>query len=250
MAALQEYGIEASIAKIAGSEALDYVLDENVQIHGGNGFVRDFSPEGRYRDARVNRIFEGTNEINRLLIPGLLLRKTAVRRAARAELRPSDACSVPQAVERAGSEPSRDGFAGERQVVSGCKKSTLRVLGVAIERFGENIAEEQEVLMNVADLAIGVFAAESALLRAVEASRSRVASAALHADAAGILVSEAATGILVTARQALAAMLEGDRLQAELAVVDALVNAIPRNMVPPRRRIADETAARGRYLFQ
>jgi alkylation response protein AidB-like acyl-CoA dehydrogenase len=250
VAALQEYGIEASIAKVAGSEALDYVLDENVQIHGGNGFVRDLPPEGRYRDARVNRIFEGTNEINRLLIPGVLLRKTAVRRAARAERRGSSAPSAPAAGDRGTAESSHDGFAAELQVVSGCKRSTLRVLGVAVELFGERIAEEQEVLMNVADLAIDAFAAESSLLRAIEACRLRAASASLHDDAAGIIVDEAAAGVLRTARRALAAMLDGDRLNAELGVINTLVNVVPRNMVEPSRRIADETAARGRYLFQ
>jgi alkylation response protein AidB-like acyl-CoA dehydrogenase len=250
VAALQEYGVEASIAKVAGSEALDYVLDENVQIHGGNGFVRDLPPEGRYRDARVNRIFEGTNEINRLLIPGVLLRKTAVRRAARAELRSSSVPSAPEGGDGEAAESSHDGFTGELQVVRGCKRSTLRVLGVAVERFGERIAEEQEVLMNVADLAIDAFAAESSLLRAIEASRLRAASASLHADAAGIIVDQAAAAVLRTARRALAAMLEGDRLKAELGVIDALVNVVPRNMVEPGRRIADETAAQGRYLFQ
>ena len=254
VAALDEFGIEASIAKVAGSETLDYVLDENVQIHGGNGFVRDHPAEGHYRDARVNRIFEGTNEINRLLIPGTLLRRAAIRRAARAELLPIPAARTlndeqenpPATPEALRVDPMEDAA----RAVAGCKKTALRVLGLAMERYGEKIADEQEVLMHVADIAIDVFAAESALLRSLSASQSGVPTAALQVDAARISVNDATARIEWAARQALVTMVEGDRLRSELAALRRLLDVTPVDTVTLRRRIADETTARGRYLFQ
>ena len=199
LAALEEFGIEASIAKVAGSEMLDYVLDENVQIHGGNGFVKGHPAEGHYRDARVNRIFEGTNEINRLVIAGTLLRKTAVRRAAKAErLRLSAAESrdnTPVDPEATTAPATDDPLGNEARAVAGARRIALMILGLAIERFGERIADEQEVLMSAADIAIEVLGADSALLRARAASRSGVPTAALQIDAARVFVHDAAARI-------------------------------------------------------
>jgi alkylation response protein AidB-like acyl-CoA dehydrogenase len=254
VAALEEYGIEASIAKVAGSETLDYVLDENLQIHGGNGFVKDYPAEGRYRDARVNRIFEGTNEINRLLIPGTLLRKAAIRKAARAELLLIPAART-QHDESAGPPAtpgmSSDGpMAEEARAIAGGKRAALMMLGLAMERYAEKIADEQEILMYIADMAIDVFGAESALLRSLSASRSGVPTATLQMDAARICVDDATARIERTARQALAAMAEGDGLNTGLAALRRLLDVTPTDTVTLRRRIADETAARGRYIFQ
>jgi alkylation response protein AidB-like acyl-CoA dehydrogenase len=254
VAALEEYGVEASIAKVAGSETLDYVLDENVQIHGGNGFVKDYPAEGRYRDARVNRIFEGTNEINRLLIPGTLLRRAAIRKAAKAELLLMSAARTQNdetAHPRGTPDTPGDGPMGdEARAVAGGKKATLMVLGLAMERYAEKIADEQEVLMYIADMAIDVFGAESALLRSLSASRSGAPTAALHLDAARVCVNDATTRIACTARQVLAVVADGDRLHTDLAAIRRLVDPTPINTVALRRRIANETAARGRYLFQ
>jgi alkylation response protein AidB-like acyl-CoA dehydrogenase len=254
LAVLEEYGIEASIAKVAGSETLDYVLDENLQIHGGNGFVEEYPAEGHYRDARVNRIFEGTNEVNRLMIPGTLLRKAAIRKAARAEL-----LLVPAALARndemarppATPDTRGDGaMEDEARLIAGCKKVTLMVLGLAMEQYGVRIADEQEVMMGIADMAIDVFGAESALLRSLSASRAGIPTAARHVDAARICVNDAAARIGWTARQALAAMADGDSLRARLAALGQLVDATPINTVALRRRIADDTAACGGYIFQ
>jgi alkylation response protein AidB-like acyl-CoA dehydrogenase len=243
LAVLEEYGIEASIAKVAGSEVLDYVLDENLQIHGGNGFVEEYPAEGRYRDARVNRIFEGTNEINRLWIPGTLLRKSAIRKAARAELTPGAAPAPPAG-------PGDGGMDREARLVGGCKRAALMVLGLAMERYGAAIADEQEVMMSISDVVMDVFTAESALLRSLSAARSGVPTAARQIDAARICINDAAARVKWSASQALAAMVDGDRLDAMLASLGRYVDATPINTVALRRGIAEETAARGAYLFE
>src|SRR5713226_8211951 len=146
LAAFEEYAVEASIAKVFGSEVLDYVLDENIQVHGGNGYVKDYPAERHFRDARVNRIFEGTNEINRLLIPGML-----IRRAVKGDLALIPAAKALQD-ELMGppSMPSMtdDGvLADERRAVEAFKKTALMVVGLAMQTYGEKLTDEQEVLM-------------------------------------------------------------------------------------------------------
>jgi alkylation response protein AidB-like acyl-CoA dehydrogenase len=247
LAALEEYAIEASIAKVAGSEMLDFVLDENVQIHGGNGFVRDYPAERHYRDARVNRIFEGTNEINRLLIPGML-----AKRAAKNEL-PLIAAARKLQDELLGPAPApaADGapLAEERAAVQAFKKTALMVLGLALQTYREKLADQQEVLMHLADMLIDVYGSESAVLRAVAAQDDHAERAALHADAARVFVNDAAMRIDASARQALAGMAEGDTLRTVLAALRRLMKVAPANTVTMRRRLADETVARGGYVF-
>jgi alkylation response protein AidB-like acyl-CoA dehydrogenase len=248
-AVLEEYAVEASIAKVAGSETLDYVLDENIQIHGGNGYVKDYPAERHYRDARVNRIFEGTNEINRLLIPGMLARRAvkgelpiiAAAKALQDELLgPPALTSVP------GADDSR--LADERRAVDAFKKTALMVFGVAMQTYGQKLADQQEVLTHIADIMIDVFSAESAVLRAA-ALTEPVPRAALHADAARVFVNDAAMRIDASARQALAAMAEGDALRAMLAALRRLLKFVPIDTVTLRRRLADEAVARGGYVF-
>src|SRR5947207_7265110 len=151
-AALEEFAVEASIAKVMGSETLDYVLDENVQIHGGNGFVKDYPAERYYRDARVNRIFEGTNEINRMLIPGML-----VRRALKGEIglipaarRLQDELLAPSAA----SLSTEEGLDADLKTVAAMKKVALMVLGTAMQTYGLKLADEQEILSAAADILI------------------------------------------------------------------------------------------------
>ena len=245
--ALEEYAIEASIAKVAGSETLNFVLDENIQIHGGNGYVRDYPAEGHFRDARVNRIFEGTNEINRLLIPGML-----ARRAAKGDL-PIIAAATALQDELLGPapipEPDDSPLADERRALAAFKKTALMTFGIAMQTYGAGLADQQEVLMHVADLLIDVFSAESATLRAQAASSANVADASLHVDAARVFVNDAAMRIEGSARQALAAMVDGDRLRAMLAALRRLSKVAPINTVALRRRIADEAVRRGGYIF-
>jgi len=247
LAVLEEYAIEASIAKVAGSEALDFALDENIQIHGGNGYVKDYPAERHYRDARVNRIFEGTNEINRLLIPGMLAKRAAknelpIIAAARALqdelLGPPSAASIDDAP-----------LAAERSAVEAFRKAALMVLGLAMQTYRDKLGDEQEVLMHLADMLIDVFSADSAVLRAQAALGRRVTRADLHADAARVFVNDAALRIDASARQALAAMADGDTLRMMLAALRRLMKVAPINTVALRRRLADETVARGGYLF-
>src|SRR3984957_2067384 len=162
LVAFEEYTVEASIAKVTGSETLEFVLDENIQIHGANGFVRDYPAERHFRDARVNRIFEGTNEINRLLIPGIVL-----RRAVDGDL---PLASATKALQDERSSPSprppvdQGVLADECRAVAGFKKSALMLLDVVLQTYGPRPAEQKEVLMHVADILIDVFSAESATL--------------------------------------------------------------------------------------
>ena len=246
LAAMEEFAIEASIAKVAGSETLNFVLDENVQIHGGNGFVKDYPAERHYRDARVNRIFEGTNEINRLLISGML-----IRRAVKGDLPLIPAARKLQDEILAGPgglEPRGDGPLDEqRAAVQAFKKIALMSLGLAMQRYGEELTEQQEVLMAIADIVIAVACAESALLRASSAAGTM---APFHVDAASIFINDAASRVEASAKQLLAAMAEGDTLRTHLAALRRLLKVTPIDTVSRRRRIADETVRRGSYIFQ
>jgi alkylation response protein AidB-like acyl-CoA dehydrogenase len=235
LAAMEEFAVEASIAKVAGSETLDFVLDENVQIHGGNGFVHDYPAERHYRDARVNRIFEGTNEINRLLIPGML-----IRRSLKGDLPLIAAAKKLQDEILSAPGPADD-------PISSFKKVALMTLGLALQRYGEEISEQQEVLVSIADIVIAVACAESAQLRASSVTGPM---APFHADAAAVFMNDAAGKIETTARQLLAAMAEGDTLRTHLAALRRLLKVTPIDTVSRRRRIADETVRRGSYIFQ
>ncbi|MGQ0732789.1 MAG: acyl-CoA dehydrogenase family protein [Acidobacteriota bacterium] len=246
--ALEEFAVEASIAKVLGSEVVDYIVDENVQIHGGNGFVRDYPAEKHYRDARVNRIFEGTNEINRLLIPGMILKKAqrgdlpliAAARQLQDELM-SPTLSMPE--EQGG--PLDE----EIRAVASFKKIVLLVAGTAMQRFGEKLQEEQEVATELADILIDTYASESALLRARRATADDVATAELQVDAAKVYIHEGAGRIELAARRALAAMAEGDVLRTTLAALRRLLKIVPANTVALRRRLADASVDKGGYLF-
>ncbi len=247
LAALEEYAVESSILKVAGSENLNYVLDENIQIHGGNGYVKDYPAERHYRDSRVNRIFEGTNEINRLLIPGML-----VRRALRGQLPLIEAAR--QLQEELLSPPplaaDDDGhLAAQAGAVRMFKKAGLAVLGLAMQTYGEKLSEQQELLSFTADILIDTYAAESMVHRARQAHDDGVATAALQADAARAFVSDAAGRIDAAARSSLAAMAEGDTLRTHLAALRRLLRVPPVNTVAIRRRLADRTVERAGYIF-
>jgi alkylation response protein AidB-like acyl-CoA dehydrogenase len=246
-AVLEEYAVEASIAKVAGSEVLNFVLDENIQIHGGNGFVKDYPAERHFRDARVNRIFEGTNEINRLLIPGML-----ARRAVKGELPiiPAAKALQDELLGPPATVAADDGLlAEERRAIDAFKKTALMVFGSAMQTYGMKLSDQQEVLMLTADILMDVFAAESAVLRAIAADADRRPRAALHADAARLIVNDAAARIDVSARQALAAMAAGDMLRTLLAGLRRLTKWVPLDTVTIRRRLADEAVAHGGYIF-
>jgi alkylation response protein AidB-like acyl-CoA dehydrogenase len=245
LAVLEEYAVEASIAKVSGSEVLNYVLDENIQIHGGNGFVRDYPAERHFRDARVNRIFEGTNEINRLLIPGMLARRAlkgdvpliAAAKALQDEL------LGPPSLGASDDSP----LAEERRAVEAFKKTALMILGLAMQTYGQKLGDQQEVLINAADIIIDVFSAESAVLRAL--AQADGSQRSLHVDAARVFVNDAAMRVDASARQALAAMTQGDTLRTMLAGLRRLLKFSPIDTVTLRRRLADAAVARGGYIF-
>jgi alkylation response protein AidB-like acyl-CoA dehydrogenase len=246
--AFEEFAIEASIAKVMGSETLDFVLDENVQIHGGNGFVHDYPAERGYRDARVNRIFEGTNEINRLLIPGMLVRRglkgdlpllPAAKRLQDEILSPSVGAFV----------SSDEPLAVETAAVSAFKRVALVVLGTAMQTYGVRLTDEQEVLTYAADVLIDIYAAESATLRARQAVASGHPRAPLHEAAARVFVNDAALRVENAARSVLAAMAEGDTLRTLLAALRRVLKVTPINTVALRRVLADATVVDRRYVL-
>jgi len=248
--AFEEFAIEASICKVMGTETLDYVLDENVQIHGGNGFVNDYMAERYFRDARVNRIFEGTNEINRLLIPGML-----VRRGLKGEL-PLVAAALKLQDEILSPSPSPSPVGdedapldAERRLVESFKKVALMVLGTALQTFGARLEAEQEVLSFAADILIDTYAAESAVARASDAARTSHPLASLHEAAAQAFVTDAAMRIEAAAKGALAATAEGDTLRTLLAALRRVLKPNPVNVVRLRRLLAEATTARGGYIL-
>jgi alkylation response protein AidB-like acyl-CoA dehydrogenase len=245
--AVEEYAVEASIAKVVGSEILNMVLDENIQVHGGNGYVRDYPAERHYRDARVNRIFEGTNEINRLLIPGMLARRAAKGDIA---LIPA-ALALQEELLGPPSLPEDDGAAlgDERRAVANMKKACLMVLGLAMQTWREKLADHQEVLLHTADMIMDTYATESALLRARASLDAGQADAALQADAARVQVNDAAQRTEVSARQALAAIVDGDTLRTLVAGLRRLFRQMPIDTVVLRQRLADAAVARGVYPF-
>ena len=255
----EEYAIESSIAKVVGTEVLDYVLDENVQIHGGNGFVKDYTAERYYRDARVNRIFEGTNEINRLLIPGMLARRAvqgdleliaAAKRLQDDLLTPS----MPPG-DLAGSGP----LDAELKTVTAFKKVVLMVLGTAMQTYGEKLADQQEVLSYTADIISETYASESAVLRAQAATGSPSTRPSgspgaskdsdLHEAAARVFVNDSAQRLEAAAKSALAGMSEGDTLRTLLAALRRVLKVTPINTITLRRHLADAAIQRGGYIL-
>jgi len=244
LAALEEFAIEASILKVAGSEMIDYAVDENVQIHGGNGFVRDYPAERMYRDARVNRIFEGTNEINRLLIPGMLIRR-ALKGALPlipAAKKLQDEILTPSLAE----PPSDEPLENARRTVSSLKKVALVVLGTAMQTYGENLTDQQELLTLASDIIMDVFAAESVVLRAVQIPSNQ---SSIGVAAAEVYVADAAGRVEMAARSALAAMAEGDTLRTLLAALRRVLKPAPVNTVARRREIADAIIERKAYPY-
>ena len=247
LAALEEFAVESSIAKVAGSEMLHYVIDENVQIHGGNGYVRDYPAERHYRDSRVNRIFEGTNEINRMLITGMLM-----RRAVKGEIGLIAAAKALQDEIMAPSleSPGDDLLEAEQFVIRGFKKVGLMLLGTAMQTYGDKVSDEQEILSWTSDILTDTFAAESAVLRALQSHAANHPTASLQVDAARLFVNDAALRIEAAARQALAGMADGDTLRVLLAALRRLLKVAPVNTITIRRRIADATVEKAGYPLQ
>ncbi|MBI4471069.1 MAG: acyl-CoA dehydrogenase family protein [Acidobacteria bacterium] len=239
--AIEEYAIECSILKVFGSEVLDFVVDEAVQIYGGYGYSAEYSVERYYRDSRVNRIFEGTNEINRLLIPGMLLKRATTGRlplhaAARAVVDEVMSASLP-------SEPSGP-FGPELAATAQAKKALLFVAGSAIQKYMDAIRDEQEVLMHISNMVMEVFAMDTALHRLLKKGSTEI-----HQDAARTFINDAMSRVEFSARQVLAAVAEGDMLRTQLSAIRRLLRWTPINTVRTRQQIADYLIEQGRYAL-
>ncbi|HLQ63356.1 MAG TPA: acyl-CoA dehydrogenase family protein [bacterium] len=246
MKALEEYAIECAINKVFASEVLDYVADEMVQVYGGYGFIEDYPAAGAYRDSRINRLFEGTNEINRLLTAGMLLRRAQRGRLA---LIPAAQQVVRELTSPVVTAPGSGVLADEQMAVTLAKKAVLFAAGVAVQKYLDSIDEQQEVLAGIADLVIETFAMESLLLRARRAvDREGASPAALKIAMAQVYISDAMPRIEAAARSVLAAVDEGDTLRTQLAGLRRFLRYTPKNTVALRRMIAGHLLQHGRYV--
>ena len=245
---IEEYAVECSILKVWGSEMLDSVVDHVVQIHGGYGFVEEYPAERAYRDSRVNRIFEGTNEINRMIITGWLMKRAMGGQLARMP-------AIKKLMDEVLSGPSmgeelEGALAAERTLLANAKKAALFVAGVASQRYMMELAEQQEVMAAIADVIIEVFAMDSALLRTLQLVQPRGENAvALPIAMTQVYLSEAMARIEVGARRVLAAAAEGDNLRIQTTVLRRLMKHEPTNVIGLRQQIATRTIEAGRYTI-
>ncbi len=238
--AVEEYAAECSFIKVFASEMLDYVTDEGVQIHGGYGYHQDYPVERAYRDSRINRIFEGTNEINRLLATGMLL-----KRAQRGQLPLVEAVKKLQAEILGGPSLSTAGDEDSR-LVENAKKVVLFALGVAYQKYLTALEEQQEVLAAITDLSMNAFAMESALLRTQKLARNHKGENAQ--DMTTVFLREAMEQVESSARTVLAACSEGDALRMNLSVLKRFTKFEPVDAIAARRRIASRLLQADRYL--
>lgn len=246
---LKQFAIECAMMKVHGSEVLDYVVDEAVQIYGGMGYSAESPVERAYRDARINRIFEGTNEINRLLTVDMIL-----RRAMKGEL---DVMGPAMAVAKElmaipdfGAEADTSLFAAELKAVKNFKKAILMVAGAAAQKLGKALGEEQEIIMNVADMLIETYVTESVLLRVLKMAQNQGEEAtALYQDLARVYLYDAVDVIQKAAREAITAFAEGDELRVMLLGLKRFTKLEPFNVKAARRRIADYLIEKNEYAF-
>jgi alkylation response protein AidB-like acyl-CoA dehydrogenase len=242
---LDEFALECSIIKVACSEILDDVADETLQIHGGYGYTEEFPAARTCRDSRINRIFEGTNEINRLFIPGLLMRRA---QRGRFPLLAAITQVTKELLDMAplSEGPGDDELVVARALLTNAKKLALFVSGVAYQKFGDKLIEEQEVVASLSDIIIDVYLAESALLRTLKV-RKAGGAAPVMSDLTLTFINDAVGRMDLQARQALAATSQGDELRAQLGIVRRLLRWTPLNGVALRRRIAKRLCEVGSF---
>ncbi len=249
MKVLEEYAIESSIAKVYGSEMLDFAVDEGVQIFGGYGFHEDYPVCRAYRDSRVNRIFEGTNEINRMLIIQMLMKRAMGGQLA---LIPAAMKLADEILAGPSFEETPEGvLAEETRVVASTKKMFLQAAGGALQKFREKLAEEQELIAALANMVMEIYAMESCLLRAQKAAANRGESASsVLIDAARVFIAEAAERVEHEAKRAIAAVHEGDMLTTQMAVLKRFGKRPPVDSIALRRRVAAAVQSQDRYPFE
>ncbi|HEV2422386.1 MAG TPA: acyl-CoA dehydrogenase family protein [Candidatus Acidoferrales bacterium] len=249
MRMLEEYAIESSISKVYGSETVDYCVDEAVQIFGGYGYHEDYPVARAYRDSRINRIFEGTNEINRMLIIQMLMKR------AMAGILPLIPAAMKLAEEVLAGPPMEESasgeFAQEERIVASSKKLFLLAAGAAVQRFREQLAEQQEIVAALANVVMEIYAMESCLRRAQKtAKRNAGGSSSVMADATRVFISDAADRAEREARTALAGTVEGDALRTQLAVLRRFTKRDAIDTIALRRRIAAAVLSGDRYPFE
>jgi len=249
LGAAKEFAVECAILKVESSEVLDYVVDEGVQIYGGYGYSADYPMDRAYRDARINRIFEGTNEINRLLAVDMILKK-----ALKGEL---DLMGPAKAVQEElmaipdFGEEEKSLFAGEKKIIRNLKKAVLLVAGTAVQKFMMTLDKEQEILMHIADIAIKTYVAESVLLRVEKlAGMKGEETAALQMDLARVYVYDALDKAYVAGKEAIYAMGEGGDEQRLLLIgLKRFTKAEPFNTKEARRRVAAAMIQANQYIY-
>ncbi|HEX8776365.1 MAG TPA: acyl-CoA dehydrogenase family protein [Pyrinomonadaceae bacterium] len=247
--AIEEYAVECSIIKVALSEYCGFTSDEMVQIYGGYGYSADYPAERAYRDSRINRIFEGTNEINRMLIPGMLMKRAmsgqlALLPAAQSLMDEVLSPSMPSLDEDAGV------LAAEQKLAQNARKVALMVLGTAAQKYMMALAEQQEILMGVADIIIDAYAMESAILRAQKlAATQSEEQAARYLDMTRVFCNDAVERIDANAKNTLAAMSEGDELRTLLAALRRFTKLTPMNTIAARQRVADVMIKANKYTY-
>jgi alkylation response protein AidB-like acyl-CoA dehydrogenase len=249
MKVLEEYAIESSIAKVYGSEMLDFVVDEAVQVFGGYGFHEEYPVCRAYRDSRINRIFEGTNEINRMLIIQMLMKRAM---GGQLPLIPAAMKLADEILAGPSFEEAPEGvLAEETRTIANCKKIFLQAAGGAVQKFREKLADEQELIGALANVVMEIYAMESSLLRAQKAAgeKGEAASAGMI-DAARVFIADAAERVDHEAKRALAAVHEGDMLTTQMAVLKRFGKRPAVDTIALRRRIAAAVQSQDRYPFE
>jgi len=246
--AAEEYAVECAILKVAGSETLDFVVDEGVQVYGGYGYSSEFPMDRAYRDSRINRIFEGTNEINRLLVVDMIL-----KRAMKGELDLMTAATNVQK-ELMGipefSNGNNELFTAEKKAITEMKKAILMVAGAAVQKFMMTLAKEQEILMNIADMAIDIFLSESVMLRVQKlVDPQGEPSCATKLDMMRVFISNANERVAFNGRTAINSFAEGDEQRMMLLGLKRFTKYGPINTKEARRRIAKELIDANEYCF-
>jgi alkylation response protein AidB-like acyl-CoA dehydrogenase len=244
--AIEEYAVECSILKVWGSEMIDYVVDETLQIYAGYGFVEEYPAERAYRDARINRIFEGTNEINRLIITGFLLKRAM---SGQLPLMPAIKRLMDEVLSGPSTSEEIEGaLPEERKLVAQAKKLGLFVSGSATQKYMQAIQDQQEVMGAIADMTIEIYAMESAVLRAQKMVELKgEGPAALALAMTRVYLTQAFEKVEAAARKVIADVAEGDMLRTQLAIVRRLAKHEPFNTIALRQHIAQKTIEAGKY---
>ena len=248
LGAAEEFAIECAILKVHGSEVLDFVVDEGVQIHGGVGFSDEYNISRAYRDSRVNRIYEGTNEINRLLMVDMML-----KRAMKGKLDlmgpamnvQKELMSIPDL----GNDDNAP-FSKERKVIANLKKCILMVAGAAVQKLMKDLSQEEEIIMNIADMAIETFVAESALLRVIKMSqKTGEENSKMQTEMVKCYLNDAVDKVAKAGKEAINAFAEGDEQKMMLLGLKRFTKTEPFNSKNARRMIADKLIEEGKYVF-